>query len=339
MDNPVPRIKLVFDSASSDSGSSSDEVGDQNGTDALYQRLVGSDQHRLVEISSMDADKETSDTLSDATPADSQTEDEFPDGDAVEDPAQRAEIAALISKMYGPGVPMNLVTPPGSPTMESPVTPKAGNGHAHHKFDGEAADVEEAVFPGPTLVLPDSVVSGSVAGVADDDADGEGETHDSDVVLGANIKSRRQNGHKKRRPHRHRKEITIELEYDSEFFTLLSQALASLTQLLQSEKQSFLDAVRALARSVQKTATPSKGKNDLYAWREVFSLWVEAGIFESDSERNRGERSIQEVEKRLNWFVDQIARRKLAKQMRNKESRVSLERFIELNQELLQLKR
>lgn len=68
-------------------------------------------------------------------------------------------------------------------------------------------------------------------------------------------------------------------------------------------------------------------------------MWVEAAIFESDRERDRGERSVEEVEKKLDWFVEQVAKRKLAKRMRNKESRVALEKFVALNVELLDLKK
>ena len=97
--------------------------------------------------------------------------------------------------------------------------------------------------------------------------------------------------------------------------------------------------MQLLAREVSAVSSPSRPKSDLYIWREIFSLWVEAAIFESSRERDRGERSIDEVDKKLEWFVDQVARRKLAKRMRHKESRVALEKFIALNVELLDLKK
>lgn len=86
-------------------------------------------------------------------------------------------------------------------------------------------------------------------------------------------------------------------------------------------------------------SSPSRPKTDLYIWREIFSLWIEAEIFESERERDRGERPTEEVEKKLNWFVDQVAKRKLAKRMKNKESRAALEKFIQLNVELLEMKK
>ncbi len=64
----------------------------------------------------------------------------------------------------------------------------------------------------------------------------------------------------------------------------------------------------------------------MYVWREIFSLWVEAQVFESRRERDRGERDTQEIEKKLDWFVDQVAARKLANKMKHKESRTALEK-------------
>ncbi|TNY18878.1 SPX domain-containing protein [Rhodotorula diobovata] len=144
---------------------------------------------------------------------------------------------------------------------------------------------------------------------------------------------------RKRRPHQHRREVFIPLNSDTEFLTLLASALNSLATLQLAQKRQFTEAVQLLAREVSAVSSPSRPKSDLYIWREIFSLWVEAAIFESSRERDRGERSIDEVDKKLEWFVDQVAKRKLAKRMRHKESRVALEKFIALNVELLDLKK
>jgi hypothetical protein len=187
---------------------------------------------------------------------------------------------------------------------------------------------------------------------AADDADGEEEAAEGGSRSGVLASSQTSKGllsptrsptlrakRHKRRPRRPRREVTINLEYDSEFFVLLNQALSSLNALLDTEKASFSAAVQSLAGTVSANTSSVKNQKDLYAWREVFSLWIEAQIFESERERDRGERPIAEVERRLDWFVDQIGRRKLAKKMKSKDSRKALERFVELNQELLQLKR
>lgn len=66
---------------------------------------------------------------------------------------------------------------------------------------------------------------------------------------------------------------------------------------------------------------------------------MQAQIFESERESDRGERNVAEAELKLGWFVDQVAKAGLAKKMRHKESRAALESFIKLNVELLDMKR
>jgi hypothetical protein len=153
-------------------------------------------------------------------------------------------------------------------------------------------------------------------------------------LLTLHITSRRRHHHRQ-----HRKEVLIPLSTDNEFLSLLANALASLAALQVAQKLQFTQAVELLAREVSNVSSPSRPKSDLYIWREIFSLWIEAEIFESERERDRGERTTEEVEKKLDWFVDQVAKRKLAKRMKNKESRAALEKFIQLNVQLLEMKK
>lgn len=82
-------------------------------------------------------------------------------------------------------------------------------------------------------------------------------------------------------------------------------------------------------------------KSDLYAWRSIFQLWVESEIFESHSESTRGERSIDEVERRLTRFADGVVKLGFGDKwsMKRKESRNVLERFLRVNIFLLDLKK
>ncbi len=52
-------------------------------------------------------------------------------------------------------------------------------------------------------------------------------------------------------------------------------------------------------------------KSDLYAWREIFQLYVESEVFESMSERDRGERDLAETERRLSNFAERVTNRGL----------------------------
>lgn len=264
----------------------------------------------------------------------------FPRADLEEeDPAERAEIAGVVTTSYKSSKPMIRFKPPGRSSLDFPTIMDASNGR------GEAinlveSDADQAVFSWLLLVLAEDAVSEAAADAGDSDAEREHrEIKGVGMALGASIKHKKQVSSRRRSAQLRLEVITIKLRYDSGFLTLPAQASAYLMQLFRSEKQSFMEAVRALAQSIKKNVTPVRGKSDLHAWREGFSIWVEAGIFEGESERDQGKRSIQEVEKRLDLFVDQVTRRKLAKRMRKKGSRISLERFVELNQRLLQCKR
>ncbi|GAA5863069.1 hypothetical protein JCM3774_001411 [Rhodotorula dairenensis] len=167
--------------------------------------------------------------------------------------------------------------------------------------------------------------------------DEEGDEADDEEEEAKAVKSR--STQRTRRGRQHRRKVYIPLTSDTEFLTLLASALNSLATLQLAQKRQFTESVQMLAREVSAVSSPSRPKSDLYIWREIFALWIEAEIFESSRERDRGERSIEDVEKHLEWFVDQVAKRKLAKRMKHKESRVALEKFIALNVELLDLKK
>ena len=317
-DNPIPRIKLVFSSASSQSASSEDE----DTAAALYARHYNAEKPQFTEDHNQD---------------DSDTEEPSPSDSDIGSDGQNEAIAensgrkhTLIEKIYGNGIiPQDKVTSPGSIDKKGVQGINGNGGHLGSHI--AAYDEEDAAVLHGRDVLLSKYNLDDEAGYAD----GENDSPDDTTILAHTL---RKDG-RKRRPRQHRRELTINLEYGGEFFTLLNQALSSLTTLLQTEKQTFMSSVQELANSISQTSSPARNRNDLYAWRDVFSLWVEAQIFESESESTRGERSIAECEKRLDWFVDQVGRRKLAKKMKSKQSRKSLERFVELNQELLQLKR
>lgn len=312
-DNPIPRIKLVFLSDSEDPA-----VLGTSQHQALYDRILNADSAKIIEIND-DTGEDNDDDAGKDTDAD---EDEVRTVKAVS-MLQDGEQQGLLDKLYGLNITSTgEATSPGSPQLALPYPP------ANRFSEGTNGD-SEAVLLGPDILLDEGVH-------ADVDEEGLGVPCIDDHLL----TTRQTVQNKLRRQRQRRREIIINLEYDSEFFTLLNQALTSLTALMDNEKEAFIAAVTSLAEVISKTASPTLSKqNDLYQWREVFSIWVEAQIFESNYELSRGERSVAEVESRLHWFVDQVGRRSLAKKMRHKTSRAALERFVGLNQELLELKR
>jgi len=70
---------------------------------------------------------------------------------------------------------------------------------------------------------------------------------------------------------------------------------------------------------------------------------MEAEVFESMRERDRGERSVEECERRLGLFVDRVTRREQGhghkEWMKSKQSRYALGRFLQMNALILDIKK
>lgn len=163
------------------------------------------------------------------------------------------------------------------------------------------------------------------------------------------------------------REFIIPLQSDMAFFNVLTAALTSLSQFHAAQQAQFHADVEALCRSISESITPGDGvtvlptplnsgpgtvtkyeyksstpsQKDLYAWRDIFALWVESEIFESSSERDRGERSVDEAERRLHAFAAEVVRRGLGdrRTIRGKKTRKAWDDFLKLNVRLLDLKR
>lgn len=97
------------------------------------------------------------------------------------------------------------------------------------------------------------------------------------------------------------------------------------------------------ANSTVAIRQPSQraSKKDLYAWREIFSLWIEHEIFESSAERTRGERTVEEAQSRLQVFANEVVKRGLGdrRTIKGKKARGAWEEFLRLNVLLLDLKK
>jgi hypothetical protein len=163
------------------------------------------------------------------------------------------------------------------------------------------------------------------------------------------------------------REFIIPLQSDMAFFNVLTAALTSLSQFHAAQQAQFHADVEALCRSISESITPGDGvtvlptplnsgpgtvtkyeyksstpsQKDLYAWRDIFALWVESEIFESSSERTRGERTVDEAERRLHAFAAEVVRRGLGdrRTIRGKKTRKAWDDFLKLNVRLLDLKR
>jgi len=70
---------------------------------------------------------------------------------------------------------------------------------------------------------------------------------------------------------------------------------------------------------------------------------MEAEVFESMREQDRGERSVEECERRLGLFVDRVAQRGQeqgqGQWMKSKQGRYALSRFLQMNALILDIKK
>ncbi|GFZ52079.1 hypothetical protein JCM24511_09852 [Saitozyma sp. JCM 24511] len=161
------------------------------------------------------------------------------------------------------------------------------------------------------------------------------------------------------------RDFIIPLASDQAFFSMLTAALMSLSAFHAAQQAAFRAAVESLCRLISQSIQPSssveilptpltpsttvtrigptsKGsRKDLYAWREIFTLWIEAEIFESGAERSRGERTVDQAETRLQKFASEVVKRGLGdrRTMKGKKVKAAWEEFLRLNVLLLDLKR
>jgi hypothetical protein len=162
------------------------------------------------------------------------------------------------------------------------------------------------------------------------------------------------------------KELIIPLFSDTAFFQLLSTALQSFSAYLLSVHSDFITILQDLSRNVSQSARPASSsssfhphsassnpaaitvsssffasgdKSDLYSWRELFQLYLEAEVFESVNEVDRGERSVEDSETRLRAFLERVMTRGLAKKLKVKQSRIAFDRFLGLNIFILNVKK
>ncbi|KAJ2918111.1 hypothetical protein MD484_g2338, partial [Candolleomyces efflorescens] len=162
------------------------------------------------------------------------------------------------------------------------------------------------------------------------------------------------------------REVIIPLVSDTEFFNNLISALEGMSTHMQSVRDDFTKNLRTLSTAISDSALPASAsasfsphspvtshpgsiivstmqprQSDLYSWREIFQLYVEAEIFEHVGEVNHGQHSVEDSEKRLQLFVQQATQRGLAdrSKFKSKQSRQALQTFIELNLFILNIKK
>ncbi|KAI9643459.1 hypothetical protein NHQ30_008078 [Ciborinia camelliae] len=96
------------------------------------------------------------------------------------------------------------------------------------------------------------------------------------------------------------REVEVPLTFDAEFFGLLQGDVENLDLLQDEEQQALVAEVGSLSKELVKLSEPSRfKKTDQYRWRELFDIYLQAGIFFSDLEKDHGKRDSVAALKRL----------------------------------------
>lgn len=136
---------------------------------------------------------------------------------------------------------------------------------------------------------------------------------------------------------KHIKTLVIELEQDDEFFKMLMEELQQAAMLQDVTSQKFQHDISDLETRMTKVAAPTQ-KTDMYNWRKIFSIYMDAQIFQGNAESDRTFRSVERAKKQMTWFVEQLGKSNLLNKLKSKESRYAFEQFIALNTELITMK-
>ncbi|KAK4140083.1 SPX domain-containing protein [Dichotomopilus funicola] len=135
--------------------------------------------------------------------------------------------------------------------------------------------------------------------------------------------------------------VKIPLNSDSRFFSLLQSDVTELDTLQENERQAMNVRINTLGNEIAEVAKPRKGliklsKSDLYRWREIFEVYLEAQIFFSTSESAGGLRESEKARKQLVWFQENVKKRQLPQQFKIEASANAYTHFLALNVTLLE---
>lgn len=130
--------------------------------------------------------------------------------------------------------------------------------------------------------------------------------------------------------------IEVPLVFDAQFFDMLQNDVSKLDAIQAEEEKNMTSEIVLLGKDVGKVTKPTKfSKSDMSRWRQIFELYLDAEVFFATHEQDHGARSGQVALRQLQWFQNQVEKKKLSKDFKLPESRAAYARFISLNASLL----
>lgn len=126
------------------------------------------------------------------------------------------------------------------------------------------------------------------------------------------------------------------MTFDAEFFGLLQGDVSILDTLQAGEEKAITEDVKKLGRELTRITNPSRNnKSDLDQWREIFDLYLQAGVFFSTHELDHGIRDSTAAIRQLQWFQAEVTKKRLVKSFKLSASGEALNQFMNINVTLL----
>lgn len=132
--------------------------------------------------------------------------------------------------------------------------------------------------------------------------------------------------------------VEVPITSDTEFFTRLTSEVTGLEKLQEREQKRMNLQIEALGKQVAKLTNPDRRANRkmLTAWRQIFQIYVEEGIFFGTTEIDHKSHDSEKAMARLAGFSNKIAKAGLVEQLKKKENLQALNTFMHINREILQ---
>lgn len=143
------------------------------------------------------------------------------------------------------------------------------------------------------------------------------------------------NGLKVRRGYR---TVEVPITSDVEFFTTLTNEVSGLEELQSREEKRMHVKIEELGKQIATVTDPSRkcNRKTLTAWRQVFQMYIEEGIFFGTTEADHKAHNSDKATLRLAEFSNKVARAGLVETFRKKNNLQALNMFMHINREILQ---
>ncbi|KAF9424665.1 hypothetical protein BGZ94_007991 [Podila epigama] len=130
--------------------------------------------------------------------------------------------------------------------------------------------------------------------------------------------------------------LVIELTADTAFFDQLGEEVSQLSKLQSANKREFEMKVDDLSKILAVVSSPQN--KDMYTWREILRVYLDAQVFVGDQESDRSTRSSEKAQKQLQWFLTEMERSKLTHKFKLSKSKAAFKTFFQLNSDLITMK-